>query len=131
MVPPGRRIRIIRGIPKQMRVKALGPYLFILSTPASARVNARQKARRGAALDATKFNSAELSRFTSAIQPIMYRCQELSLQRIELVITSVSSLLGNQLVATWSQRACDHGQRAVATPRVKLSFSFLSPFSTG
>ena len=85
--------------------------------------------KRGAAPYATKFNSAELSRFTPAIQPIVYRCQELSLQRIELAITSVSSLLGNQLVASGSQRACDHGQRAVATPRVKLSFSFLYPFS--
>ena len=85
--------------------------------------------KRGAAQDATKFNSAELSRFTPAIQPIMYRCHELSLQRIELAITSVSSLLGNQLVASESQRARDHGQRAVVNPRVKLSFSFLSPFS--
>ena len=32
----------------QMRVKALAAYLFILPTPASARVNARQKAWRGA-----------------------------------------------------------------------------------
>ena len=95
-----------------------------------AGISASTRARkRGAAQDATKFNSAELSRFTPAIQPIMYRCQELSLQRIELAITSVSSLLGNQLVASGSQRACGHGQRTVATPRVKLSFSFLSPFS--
>ena len=108
----------------RMRVKALAAYLFILPTPSSARAR-----KRGAAPYATKFNSAELSRFTPSIQPIMYRCQELSLQRIELAITSVSSLLGNQLVASGSQRACDHGQRAVATLRVKLSFSFLSPFS--
>ena len=39
--------------------------------------------KRGSAQDATKFNSVELSRFTLAIQPIMYRCHELSLQRIE------------------------------------------------
>ena len=111
----------------QMRVKALAAYLFILSTPASARVNAR---KRGAAQYATQFNSAELSRFTPAIQPIMYRGHELSLRRTELAaITPVSSLLGNQLVASGSQRARDHGQRTVVTPRVKPSFSFLSPFS--
>ena len=33
---------------QQIRVKALAAYLFILPTPASARVNARQKAWRGA-----------------------------------------------------------------------------------
>ena len=32
----------------EMRVKALAAYLFILPTPASARVNARQKAWLGA-----------------------------------------------------------------------------------
>ena len=85
--------------------------------------------KRGATQDVTKFNSAELSRFTPAIQPLMYRCHELSLQRIELAIMSVSSLLGNQLVASGSQRTRDHGQRAVVTPQVKLSFSFPSPFS--
>ena len=41
-----------------MREKALTAYLFILPTAPSARVNA--------APDATKFNSAELSRFTPA-----------------------------------------------------------------
>ena len=107
-----------------MRVNALAAYLFILPTPASARAR-----KRGAAQDATKFNSAELSRFVKSIQPIMYRCHELSLQRIEFAITSVSLLLGNQLVASGSQRGRDHGQRAVVTSRVKLSFSFLYSFS--
>ena len=111
----------------QMRVKALAAYLLYF--PRRHQRASTRARKRGAAPYATKFNSAELSRFTPAIQPIMYRCQELSLQRIELAITSVSSLLGNQLVASGSQRACDHGKRAVATPRVKLSFSFLSPFS--
>ena len=37
--------------------------------------------------------------------------------------------MGNQLVTSGSQRGRDQGQRAVVTPRVKLSFSFLSPFS--
>ena len=83
----------------QMRMKAFAVYLFILPTPGSPRASTRGR-KRGAAQDATKFNSAELSRFTQAIQPIMYRCHELSLQRIELAITSVSSLLGNQLVAS-------------------------------
>ena len=40
-----------------------------------------------------------------------------------------SSLLANQLVASESQRARDHGQSAVVTPRVNLSFSFMSRFS--
>ena len=47
-----------------MRMKALAAYLFILFTPASAHVNARQNA--GSAQDVTMFNSAELSRFTPA-----------------------------------------------------------------
>ena len=94
-----------------------------------AGISARQRAPESVAPDATKFNSAELSRFTPAIQSIMYRCHELSLQRIKLAITSVSWPLGNQLVASGSQRARDHGQTAGVTPRVKLSFSILSPFS--
>ena len=40
--------------------------------------------------------------------------------------TSVSSLQANQLVASESQRARDHGQSASLTPPVNLSFSFLS-----
>ena len=86
--------------------------------------------KRGSAQDATKFN--RLSRFTpanSSNSANHTRCHELSLQRIELAIRSVSSLLGNQLVASESQRACDHGQRTVVTLPVKLSDSFLSPFS--
>ena len=50
---------------------------------------------------------------------------------IELASTLVSSPLPNQLVESESQRARDHGQRAVMTPRVNLSFSFLSRFSVG
>ena len=48
-----------------MHMKALAAYLFILFMPASARVNARAR-KRGSAQDATKYNSAELSRFTPA-----------------------------------------------------------------
>ena len=65
--------------------------------------------------------------FCTCIQ--QYRCHKLSLQRIELAITSVSSLLANQLTAPESQRARDHGQSAVVTPQVKRSFAFLSRFS--
>ena len=88
--------------------------------------------KRSSAQDATKFNSVELSRFkprTPAIHPIMYRCHELSVQRIELAITSVSSLVTNQLVASDSQRARDHSQSSVVTPRVNLSCSFMYRFS--
>ena len=35
----------------------------------------------------------------------------------------------HQLVASESQRARDHGQSAVVTPKVSLSFSILSRFS--
>ena len=66
---------------------------------------------------------------TGWLTHILYRCHELSLHRIELAITSVSSLLANQLVASESQRARDHGQSAVVTPRVNLSLSFLSRFA--
>ena len=88
--------------------------------------------KRSSAQDAAKFNSVELSRFTPrtpAIQPIMYRCHEFSLQRIELAITSVSSLVTNQFVASDSQRARNHSQSSVVTPRVNMSFSFISRFS--
>ena len=95
-------------------------------------IRARQRApesvaRRQMQQSSTVLNFRASRQRTPAILPIMYRCHELSLQRIELALTSVSSMLGNRLVASESQRASDHGQRAVATPRVKLSF--LSPFS--
>ena len=97
-------------------------------------VSARQRAsesvaRRQMQQSSTVLNFRASRQRTPAILPIMYRCHELSLQRIELALTSVSLILGNQLVASESQRASDHGQRAVVTPRVKLSLSFLSPFS--
>ena len=63
------------------------------------RASTRER-KRSSAQDATKFNSVEFSRFTPrtpAIQPTMYRCHELSLQRIELAITSVNSLVTKQL----------------------------------
>ena len=104
-------------------MKALSAYLFILQrAPESV-------ARRKMLQSPTVLNFRALRQRTPAIQPIMYQCHELSLQRIELAITSVSSLLRNQLVASESQRARGHGQTAVVTTRVKLSFSFLSPFS--
>ena len=97
-------------------------------------ISARQRApesvaRRQMQQSSTVLNFRASRQRTPAILPIIYRCHELSLQRIELALTSVSSILGNQLVASESQRASDHGQRAVVTPRVKLSLSFLSPFS--
>ena len=53
-----------------------------------------------------------------------YRCHKLSLQLIELAITSVSQSARE----SESQHARDHGQNAVVTPQVNLS-SFLSRFS--
>ena len=100
-----------------------------------AATSARQRALESVARRQMQQQSSTVLNFrasrqrTPAILPIMYRCHELSLQRIELALTSVSSILGNQLVASESQRASDHGQRAVVTPWVKLSLSFLSPFS--
>ena len=96
-----------------------------------AGISARQRAPERVARR-KMLHSSTLLNFRPSRQQFsqhLNRCHELSLQRIELAITSVSSLLGNQLVASGSQRARDHGQRAVVTPRVKLSFSFLSPFS--
>ena len=55
-----------------------------------------------------------------------YRCHKLSLQLIELAITSVSQSARE----SESQHARDHGQNAVVTPQDNLSFSFLSRFST-
>ena len=111
----------------EMRVKALAAYLFILPTAPSARVNARQKAWRGA-----RSNTVQQCR-TFALHA-SNSANRVPVSRIEFAADRacnyVSELaLVNQLVASWSQRARDHGQRAVVTPRVKLSFSFLSPFS--
>ena len=39
------------------------------------------------------------------VSMVLFRCHELSLQQTELAITSVSSLLSNQLVGSESQRA--------------------------
>ena len=56
---------------------------------------------------------------------VLYRCHELSLQRIELANTSVSSLLTNQPVASESERARDPSQRAAVTSQINLSFWFV------
>ena len=91
----------------QMLANALAAYLFILST---CSISARQRApesvaRRQMQQSSTVLNFRASRQRTPAILPIMYRCHALSLQRIELALTSV------------------------VTPRVKLSLSFLSPFS--
>ena len=90
----------------------------------------------------TVLNFHALRQRTQAIQPIIYRCHELSLQRIDLAITSESS---HWTFSSWhrSQRpsrkfrrslsqsssARDRGQSAVVTMRVKLRLSFLSRLS--
>ena len=71
------------------------------------------------------FNCVQYKQLFSKV----YRYHEFSLQRYELAITSVSALVSNQFVASELQRARDHGQSAVVTPRVKVGFSFLSCFS--
>ena len=54
-----------------------------------------------------------------------YRCHSLSLQRIDLVITTVTSLLANHPVASESERIRDQCQSPAVIQPVNLSFSFL------
>ena len=66
--------------------KRFAPYQFILFTPD---ISARQRAWESVAR--RKMLLSRFSPRTPAIQPIMYRCHELSLQRIDHAITSESS----------------------------------------
>ena len=77
----------------QMRIKAFcGVSVYTFHAGISARQRARESvARRKMLQSSTVLNFHALHQRTPAIQPIIYRCHELSLQRIDLAITSESS----------------------------------------
>ena len=77
----------------QMRIKAFcGVSVYTFHAGISARQRARESvARRKMLQSSTVLNFHALRQRTQAIQPIIYRCHELSLQRIDLAITSESS----------------------------------------
>ena len=77
----------------QMRIKAFcGVSVYTFHAGISARQRARESvARRKMLQSSTVLNFHALRQRTQAIQPIIYRCHELSLQRIDLAITSKSS----------------------------------------
>ena len=87
--------------------KRFAAYLFILFTQASAlRQRARESvARRKMLQSSTVLNFHALRQRTQAIQPIIYRCHELSLQRIDLAITSESS---HWTISSWRRSRKAH-----------------------
>ncbi len=77
----------------QMRIKTFcGVSVYTFHADISARQRARESvARRQMLQSSTVLNFHALRQRTQAIQPIIYRCPELSLQRIDLAITPESS----------------------------------------
>ena len=77
----------------QMRIKAFcGVSVYTFHAGISARQRARESvARRKMLQSSTVLNFHALRQRTQAIQPIIYRCHELSLQRIDIAVTSESS----------------------------------------
>ena len=77
----------------QMRRKTFcGVSVCTFHAGISARQRARESvARRKMLQSSTVLNFHALRQRTQAIQPVIYRCHELSLQRIDLAITSESS----------------------------------------
>ena len=76
-----------------MRIKAFcGVSVYTFHAGISARQRARESvARRKMLQSSTVLNFHALRQRTQAIQPIIYRCHELSLQRIDLALTPESS----------------------------------------
>ena len=110
-----------------MRIKAFcGVSVYTFHAGISARQRARESvARREMLQSSTVLNFHALRQRTQAIQPIIYRCHELSLQRIDLAITSENS---HGTISSWRRSRKAH-VIAVVTLLVKLRFSFLSRFS--
>ena len=77
----------------QMRIKAFcGVSVYTFHAGISARQRARESvARRKMLQSSTVLNFHALRQRTQTIQPILYRCHELSFQRIDHAITSESS----------------------------------------
>ena len=115
-----------------MRIKAFcGVSVYTFHAGISAHQRARESvARRKMLQSSTVLNFHALRQRTQAIQPIICRCHEFSLQRIDLAITSESS---HWTISLWRRNRKAHvhgrGQSAVVTLLVKLRFSFLSRFS--
>ena len=76
----------------QMRIKAFcGVSVYTFHAGISARQRTRESvARRKMLQSSMVLNFHALRQRTQAIQPIIYQCHELSLQRIDLAITSES-----------------------------------------
>ena len=91
----------------QMRIKAFcGVSVYTFHAGISARQRARESAARRKMLQSsTVLNFHALRQRTQAIQPIIYRCPELSLQRIDLAITSESS---HWTISSWRRSRKAH-----------------------
>ena len=91
----------------QMRIKAFcGVSVYTFHAGISARQRARESvARRKMLQSSTVLNFHALRQRTQAIQPIIYRCHELSLQRIDLAITSQSS---HWTISSWRRSRKAH-----------------------
>ena len=91
----------------QMPIKAFcGVSVYTFHAGISARQRARGSvARRKMLQSSTVLNFHALRQRTQAIQPIIYRCHELSLQRIDLAITSESS---HWTISSWRRSRKAH-----------------------
>ena len=91
----------------QMRIKAFcGVSVYTFHAGISARQRARESvARRKMLQSSTVLNFHALRQRTQAVQPIIYRCHELSLQRIDLAITSESS---HWTISSWRRSRKAH-----------------------
>ena len=91
----------------QMRIKAFcGVSVYTFHAGISARQRARESvARRKMLQSSTVLNFHALRQRTQAIQPISYRCHKLSLQRIDLAITSESS---HWTISSWRRSRKAH-----------------------
>ena len=90
-----------------MPIKAFcGVSVYTFHAGISARQRARESvARREMLQSSTMLNFHALRQRTQAIQPIIYRCHELSLQRIDLAITSESS---HWTISSWRRSRKAH-----------------------
>ena len=91
----------------QTRIKAFcGVSVYTFHAGISARQRARESvARRQMLQSSTLLNFHALRQRTQAIQPIIYRCHELSLQRIDLAITPESS---HWTISSWRRSRKAH-----------------------
>ena len=90
-----------------MRIKAFcAVSVYTFHAGISARQRARESVTRREMLQSsTMLNFHALRQRTQAIQPIIYRCHELSLQRIDFAITSESS---HWTISSWRRSRKAH-----------------------